>query len=435
MILSNQRVVVVGSGIAGITAAYFEAKKGNYVTLIDSDERAGGLLKSDFANNRYFDYGTHILTETGIKELDNFLFLGLNNNNCMVKEQINAANYFNKKMNSKNSYVDISSLAEPDYLKGCDELLAANNLEAENLESFFINRFGKTIYKNILKPVSKKYMGFDPSFISAKAGRFFDLFRVLAFDDRTTKRLTELKIYNAKLGHHTRSKGLKKFYPKDCGVGGIIDLLMEKLRKEGVKIKLSTKIKSINHENGEVISLIAEEEILTDKLVWTLPSSYLSILSRLDKRWSLPPKFRNTGIYDFTFENPLNSEAAFINVYDLEMLSGRITLYQNLSQSDNYSCSVEVLVDDDIDLSNLINTIQIELLEMGVISKGNQCTFKQYRPIKNGFPILTKEFIKEQNEISEYCEGYFQNVTFIGRSTGKVFFTSEVLEDVLNKVG
>ena len=431
--MSNKKVVVVGSGIAGITAAYFEAKKGNSVTLIDSDERAGGLLKSDFANNRYFDYGTHILTETGITQLDDFLFSNLNNNNCMVKDQINAANYFNKKMNSKNCYVDISSLSEQDYLKGCDELLAANNLDSESLELFFINRFGKTIYKNIFKPVSEKYMGIDPSLLSAKAGVFFDLSRLLAFDESTTKRLTESKIYNAKLGHHTRLKGIKKFYPREGGMGGLIDLLMNKLKDVGVDIKLSTNIKGIVQENGRVVSLVTEEEISTDKLVWTLPSSYLSFLSGLDRKAS-PPKFRNTGIYDFTFEKALNSEATFINVYDVEMLSGRVTLYQNLSQSNNYSCTVEVLADDGIELGDMIDTIQKELTEMGIVEKGNQCVFKHYRPIQNGFPILTIEFVEAQNEISEYCENYFQNVTFIGRSTGKVFFTSEVLVDTFNKI-
>ena len=86
--MSSKKVVVVGSGIAGITAAYFEAKRGNSVTLIDSDNRAGGLLKSDFIIGRYFDYGTHIYTETGVEELDEFLFSDLNNDNCMIKDTI-----------------------------------------------------------------------------------------------------------------------------------------------------------------------------------------------------------------------------------------------------------------------------------------------------------------------------------------------------------
>ena len=112
-----------------------------------------------------------------------------------------------------------------------------------------------------------------------------------------------------------------------------------------------------------------------------------------------------------------------------------MTLYQNLSQSDNYSCTVELLAGDDVDLSNLIDAIQRELVEMDIVRKGNQCTFKQHRPIKNGFPVLTTEFVKAQNEMGEYCEDYFQNVLFIGRSTGKVFFMNEVLVDVFNKVG
>jgi protoporphyrinogen oxidase len=58
----SEKVVIVGSGIAGITAAYLEAKKGNWVTLIESDNRVGGLLKSDFFNDRYFDYGTHLMS-------------------------------------------------------------------------------------------------------------------------------------------------------------------------------------------------------------------------------------------------------------------------------------------------------------------------------------------------------------------------------------
>ena len=55
--------VVVGSGVAGIVASYFEAMKGNRVILIESDDRPGGLLKSDFSNNCYFDYGIHVYAE------------------------------------------------------------------------------------------------------------------------------------------------------------------------------------------------------------------------------------------------------------------------------------------------------------------------------------------------------------------------------------
>ena len=45
-----------------------------------------------------------------------------------------------------------------------------------------------------------------------------------------------LDAYNSKLAHHTRVEGSLKYYPKEGGVGHIIDSLMEKLDTEGVDI-------------------------------------------------------------------------------------------------------------------------------------------------------------------------------------------------------
>jgi len=431
--MSNERVVVVGSGIAGMVAAYFEAKKGNFVTLVESDKRVGGLLKSDFSNNRYFDYGTHIFSETGVRELDAFLFGGFNTSNCMIKTKINTANYFRKNMNSKNCYVDISILPNKDYLTACNELLTADDVDSDNLESFFINRFGENIYRNIFEPVAKKYLGCDLSILSERSGYFFDMSRVLAFDDKTTKRLNSLEPYKKKLGHHVRNNGSKKFYPAQGGAGGLINLLADKLKEVGVEIQLSVNLKSIAQNNGNITSLALERELPVDKLIWTLPSGYLTSLCGL-KQATSPPEYRNTGLYDFSFDRPLKSEATFINVYDVDLLSGRVTLYQNLSQNENYSCTVEVLTGKDVELEGLTDVIKLELEEMGLISQGSRCLFKQCRPIRNGFPVLTNDFVKEQSKLYEYCEQHFKNVLFIGRSSGKVFFMNDVLVDTYNKV-
>ena len=205
----KKNVVVVGGGIAGIVAAYFEAKKGKKVTLIDSDSKAGGLLKSDFLNNRYFDYGTHILTATGVDELDDFLFSDLNNDNCVIVNKINVGNYFNGEMNNKNACVDSSMIEDRLFHQGCIELLAIEGApEGDDLESFLLQKFGKTFYEKIYKPVVEKYIGKSPENLAVQVGNFFDMSRILAFDDQITKRMCKLDIYNAKLGHHTRVDGV-----------------------------------------------------------------------------------------------------------------------------------------------------------------------------------------------------------------------------------
>ena len=338
-------------------------------------------------------------------------------------------------MNDKSCHVDAATIEEDLFNKGCMELLRTEEFpKGDNLEEFLLNKFGKTFYDEIFKPVVMKYIGTHPKELAVQSGWFFDMSRMLAFDDNTTKNLDKLDVYNSKLAHHTRLEGDLKYYPKEGGVGNIIDSLMEKLNAEGVDIKLNFKTKEIKHNHGKVFSLIgADEEIVVDKLIWTLPSSFLSFLSNLGKKTS-PPLFRKTGLFDFTFENPLNSLATYINVYDLDMYSGRVTLYQNLSDVENYSCTVEVLTDDDIDLEGLMAKILFELMEMGIVRKKNNCIFKQFRPIKNGFPILTEKFLKEQNELNSYCQSYFKNVSFLGRATTDVFFMNEVLIDTFRKL-
>ena len=433
--MSNKNVSVVGAGIAGIIAAYFEAKNGNNVTLIESDARAGGLLKSDFLNGKYFDYGTHILSETGEKELDDLIFSDFNPQNCFISSKINVANYFNKRMNDKSCYVNAATIEEDLFNKGCMELLGAEKSpKGDNLEEFLISKYGKTFYDEIFMAVVMKYFGTHPNELAVQSGWFFDMSRILAFDDNITKNLDKLGVYGSKLAHHTRVEGVLKYYPNEGGAGHIIDSLMEKLNAEGVDVKLNFKIVEIRHNEGKVFSLIgADEEITVDKVIWTLPSSFLSFLSKLGKK-TTPPKFRETGLFDFTFENPLNSLATYINVYDLDMYSGRVTLYQNLSDAANYSCTVEVLADDSIDLEGLLGKVFFELKEMGIVSENNNCIFKSFRPIKNGFPILTDELLKEQNKINRYCNGYFDNVIFIGRASSDMFFIKDVLIDTFRKI-
>jgi len=76
-IKTSPTIAIAGAGIAGITAAYFEAAKGHQVYLIEPAQCAGGLLQSDRTPFGAFDYGTHVATYCGVEALDKFLFGGM----------------------------------------------------------------------------------------------------------------------------------------------------------------------------------------------------------------------------------------------------------------------------------------------------------------------------------------------------------------------
>ena len=210
----------------------FEARKGRFVTLIDSDNRVGGLLKSDFCNGQYFDYGTHILSETSNKELNNFLFSELDSDNCILADKIETYCYFNGEINFKNACMDINTLPQELYLQACYELITAAETDVSNLESFFISRFGKTIYEAVFKDVVKKYFGMDANLLSEKMGYFFDMSDA-AFDAQTTRELTKIGAFNRKLGHHIRKVAQSNIILKLVGLGGLSGFWQRRWRRRG----------------------------------------------------------------------------------------------------------------------------------------------------------------------------------------------------------
>lgn len=424
----KEQVAIVGAGIAGIAAAKFEMDKGNDVILIEAGKQAGGLLKSDSVDGYHFDYGTHIIPETGLAPLDELLFGEVSEEEFSVEKLIAAGNYFNGSLNEKNCYVDTSTLTQNEYNQGCYDLINANITDAENLEDWYIGRYGKTFTSKVFAPVVKKYIGEDAKDLAPVVGNFFDMSRLLAFDQETTTKLSVIDQYAEVLGHHVRGEGVKKYYPKEGGVGVFVDHLLKKIDDNAVNILLETMIESIVDHNGTVSEVVTNKGTFkVDRLIWTIPvaliARYVPLGIHIEK-----PKFRSTSIFDFAFKQPLASDATFINVYDVNLHAGRITLYQNLTKA-NYAkgtCTVEVLSDNQ-DLTE--GDILAELVEMGLVADASLCTFKRKRHIPFGFPILDLAYAKKSKTLSEAYQDHFKNVSFIGKGSEKAFFMTDVLKE------
>ena len=430
--MSKEKVIVVGAGVAGIAAANFEAGKGNNVTLLEMDNRPGGLLKSDYNGKTYFDYGTHIIPETVNPEVNEFLFGDLSEKDYLISKRISAGNYYNDTLNQKSCYVDTKCLPASLYDKACHELLKSKNEQGVDLQQYFKSRYGNIIYQNIFKDVILKYMGECPSKLDAKTGYFFDMSRVLAFDQEVVDNLNKLPSFNNILGHHERVEGVRKYYPRRGGVGELINHLIEKITLAGVDIKTGIKIDKINYNQQQVLSVNAGDQKLScDRLIWSVPLIFLASLAGIVRK-SVRPLFRNTILYDFSFDQPLNTDCCFINVYEPTLYSGRITIYQNLEAEDKagYSCTVEVLADD----TPNVDIILLELRRMKLVDDSYQCLYANMRAVKNGFPILTSEFTTTSTENNQYYRQHFNNVIFIGKASDDAFFMTDVLTDAYEKI-
>jgi phytoene dehydrogenase-like protein len=66
MATGNKKIVIVGAGMAGLTAAAYLSRKNFSVLLLDKNDRTGGLLGTFESGGFYFDSGPRALVNTGI---------------------------------------------------------------------------------------------------------------------------------------------------------------------------------------------------------------------------------------------------------------------------------------------------------------------------------------------------------------------------------
>ena len=66
MTTESKRVVIVGAGMAGLTAAAYLAADGYRVLLLDKNDRVGGLVKTFGQDGFFFDAGPRAFVNSGI---------------------------------------------------------------------------------------------------------------------------------------------------------------------------------------------------------------------------------------------------------------------------------------------------------------------------------------------------------------------------------
>lgn len=425
----TKAVIVVGGGVVGITAAYFKAKQGYKVTLVESSGEIGGLLKSQTTAFGSFDYGVHIASETGYPELDHFLFEGENQNLYEFNTQ-QSGSFFNSQLTNFSPFINLNSLNEPQVKSAGYELVKAPQLtQFDNFGQRLEHVYGSTAYQYAFHPFVKKTFGIEPSELPDYYINFFDMYRVVAFDDKTTSALKNIDYMNDRLGFQKAMKGAKKYYPHEGGIGRWTIVLLDKIINAGVNVLTNTKVTAINYEESAINVTYDGLTNTVDELIWTVSSAllpqYLPLKSRLDK-----PTFRKTALFDFVYQQPVLTNCKYINNFSPAHLSTRLTCYQNLlPNSTHYAITVEVLIDEIKNETQLLTLVSKELIEMGLIEKSNMCLFSQYRPIGEGFPVITKENDIKIKQLNVEALTKYPKITLLGRSSSKGFFMSELLVD------
>jgi protoporphyrinogen oxidase len=239
----GRRVVIVGAGPAGLTAAYELCKAGVSSVVLEQDEIVGGLAKTINHKDFRFDIGGHRFY-TKVKAASDIWREVLPGPDFLRRKRLSRI-YYDKKFFHYPLRAS-SMLFNLGVWNGCLILLSYLRarlfpLESEEtFEQWVTNRFGKRLYKIFFKSYTEKVWGIPCSEITAE----WATQRIRGLSLSVV--LKDLFSGQAKTDEGAVVKTLiNEFdYPR-LGPGMMWETMADLVREKGCDIKLNTRVEKI----------------------------------------------------------------------------------------------------------------------------------------------------------------------------------------------
>ncbi len=338
--MSDKKVLIIGAGPAGLTAAYELGKAGIPSLVLEKDNVVGGLARTVEFNGFHFDIGGHRFF-TKVKPVEDMWHEVLKGD--FIKRNRLSRIYYNKKfyfypirftnalfnLGSWNSTLVILSYIKSQLFPQDPEL---------TFEQWVSNRFGQRLYKIFFKTYTEKVWGMSCNEISAewaaqriKGLSLFSALRNALINQQTSKQSNVIKtlvdsFYYPRLGPGMMWQAVKKLVLDQGGevmLGANVEKIYwsESLRRvNGIEISINGKRVTVN--GSDIISSMPIRELI-GKLHPAVPQRVLEAASNLRYRDFL------TVVLIIDKENLFPDN--WIYIHDPNVKLGRIQNFKNWS--------------------------------------------------------------------------------------------------------
>ena len=335
----NKKVVIIGAGPAGLTAAYELCKAGVRSVVLEKDDVVGGISRTVNYKGYLFDIGGHRFF-TKVKAVDDMWREVLGEKKFLRRSRLSRI-YYQKKffyypLKASNALLGLgiwnSIMMVFSYLKA--QMFPVKN--ESTFEDWISNRFGKRLYNTFFKTYTEKVWGIPCDKISA---------------DWAAQRIKGLSlvttIKNALLPTEVKDKGeiiktlIDAFDYPAKGPGMMWEMVAESIQKDGSSLKMKSDVDRIFWQKGRVTALEIENGGKREVVEGTDFISSMPMQELVRKMSPEPPAEVLTaadklGYRDFlTVSLVVNKEKLFednwIYIHDPDVKVGRIQNFKNWS--------------------------------------------------------------------------------------------------------
>ena len=276
MTMENKKIVIVGGGMAGLTAAAYLSRENYNVLLLEKNNRSGGLVYTLSQDGFFFDTGPRAFVNSGIVQpmlkdlgigwdfLENKISIGIEDQLFRVDS-----------MDSIKEYKRILFNLYPDNMGDIEKIISVTYQLSEYTKILY--EFDNPNFVDLMsdkKFIFRKLIPWTIKFLNAL--RKFNQFNMPmeVFLKRLTDNQSLIDIVTQFFFRKTPTYFalgyfyvyLDYFYPKS-GTGALPDLLKEKILAWGGEIKLNKQIVEINPSESKVTDSEGNSYFY-DHLIW-----------------------------------------------------------------------------------------------------------------------------------------------------------------------
>lgn len=409
------KYVIVGAGVAGLSAAYKLLENGHEVIVLEKESKIGGLSKSFYYGNFIFDIGPHRFF-TDKKEIYQFIRFVLKPDYAVI-DRISSVHLLNKYYSWPLKLGAFMKLPLSILLKVSLDLFFKPKYEGHDFKSAIISSYGKTLYNLIFKDYTKKFCcilceELHRDWMKAALDK--------AIIDKRIKIDSLLDLI--KMIRNSMSFRMKFLYSKG-GCGRFAQNLGQMISEKGGRIVTDIDDISINFKDYKITSLIyngqGSETIEFDYLIYTAPITQLTQQLNL----GVPNlEYLNSIVYNIEINRQLNNSYQWVYFGDSDLIFARISFPRNFDRnnvpSGSDSLCAEVTCKKDSLLWNNPESIKEQLIDD--LIKIKLCQRKDIdgihiEKIANTYPLYKLNYLQElENTKSKLSK--FHNLTCLGRT-------------------